>query len=76
MLVVVGFTCGWWWRAMLGYGGGRLCCVSMYGGVLLKVLSFFFPLFCRGFWIWNLLEDPVIVVVVVAVVVGVVLGWW
>ena len=41
LLVVVGFTCGWWWRAMLGYGGGRLCCVSVYGGVLLKVLSFF-----------------------------------
>ena len=37
---------------------------TMYGGVLLKILSFlFFLIFC-GFWIWNLLEDQVIGVVV------------
>ena len=34
---------------MLGYGGGRLCCVLVYGGVLLKVLSFFFLSFVEVF---------------------------
>ena len=52
---------------MLGYGGGRLCCVSVYGGVLLRFLDLKF------------VGGPVIVVVavvVVAVVVAVVLGSW
>ena len=52
---------------MLGYGGGGLCCVSVYGGVLLRFLDLEF------------VGGPVIVVVVVvvvAVVVAVVLGSW
>ena len=63
---------GRWWCH--GYVGGWLSFgpavfVAVVGwvlfSVLLKILSFFFFfLFCWGFWIWNLLEDPVIVVVV------------
>ena len=52
---------------MLGYGGGGLCCVSVYGGVLLRFLDLEF------------VGGPMIVVVavvVVAVVVAVVLGSW
>ena len=63
---------GRWWCH--GYVGGWLSFgpavfVAVVGwvlfSVLLKILSFFFFfLFCWGFWIWNLLEDPMIVVVV------------
>ena len=52
---------------MLGYGDDGLCCVSVYGGVLLRFLNLEF------------VGGPVIVVVavvVVAVVVAVVLGSW
>ena len=52
---------------MLGYGGDGLCCVSVYGGVLLRFLNLEF------------VGGPVIVVVavvVVAVVVAMVLGSW
>ena len=67
LLVVVGFTCGWCGWAVLGYGSGGLCCVSVYGGVLLRFLDLKF------------VGGPVILVVaivVVAVVVAVVLGSW
>ena len=67
----VGVLGRWWCR---GCGDGWLIFglavfLALVGwvlfSVLLKILSFFFFfLFCWGFWIWNLLEDLVIVVVV------------
>ena len=48
---------------MLGYGDDGLCCVSVYGGVLLRFLNLEF------------VGGPVIVVVAM-VVVAVVLGSW
>ena len=48
-------------RSLVEFGHWLIC----WSGVLLKILSYLFIyLFCWDFWIWNLLEDLVIVVVV------------
>ena len=60
LLVVVGFTCGWWWRVVLGYGGGGLCYV-WWG--LVEVLSLSLSLLLR-FLDLEFVRGSVIVVVV------------
>ena len=61
--VIVVVVCGGGCNGGCCCGGGHWLIYSV--GVLLKILSFLFLfLFCWGFWIWNLLEDSVIMVVV------------
>ena len=67
-----GLEVGWWWQAVLRYGGGELCYVWWGFVEGFEVFFFFFPLLLRFLYL-EFVGGPAVIAVVVVVVV---LGWW